>query len=190
MPFYLQVLEGKYAPLGLRVLVYNGDTDPSINSLAGLCVCVAPHASRTLQLSNSRFLSASCLSILVRSPPSHFRVSFHTCLFSLSLSRAHTLSRTLSDTHLLVSFSVATWRALSLSLTCPSVATWRRGLVPLTPLSPSLVSLTRTCASDTHLCRRCDAAENWTSVLGLSVSKPWRPWTIDACRSCFRLHTS
>ena len=41
MPFYLQVLEGKYAHLGLRVLVYNGDTDPSINSLAGMCVCVA-----------------------------------------------------------------------------------------------------------------------------------------------------
>ena len=34
MPFYLDVVEGKYASRGLRVLVYNGDTDPSINSLA------------------------------------------------------------------------------------------------------------------------------------------------------------
>ena len=34
MPFYIEVLEGKHAHLGLRVLVYNGDTDPSINSLA------------------------------------------------------------------------------------------------------------------------------------------------------------
>jgi hypothetical protein len=34
MPFYLDVLQGKYAAQALRVLVYNGDTDPSINSLA------------------------------------------------------------------------------------------------------------------------------------------------------------
>jgi serine carboxypeptidase-like clade 1 len=34
MPFYRDVMEGKHADKGLRVLVYNGDTDPSINSLA------------------------------------------------------------------------------------------------------------------------------------------------------------
>lgn len=34
MPFYLDVAAGKWAHKGLRVLVYNGDTDPSINPLA------------------------------------------------------------------------------------------------------------------------------------------------------------
>ena len=32
MPFYREVVVGKYASEGVRVLVYNGDTDPSINS--------------------------------------------------------------------------------------------------------------------------------------------------------------
>ena len=34
MPFYMDVAVGKFASRGLRVLVYNGDVDPSINSLA------------------------------------------------------------------------------------------------------------------------------------------------------------
>ena len=34
MPFYIDVAVGKFASRGLRVLVYNGDVDPSINSLA------------------------------------------------------------------------------------------------------------------------------------------------------------
>ena len=32
MPFYKDVAVGKYADLGVRVMVYNGDTDPGINS--------------------------------------------------------------------------------------------------------------------------------------------------------------
>ena len=32
MPFYADVAVGKYADLGIKVMVYNGDTDPGINS--------------------------------------------------------------------------------------------------------------------------------------------------------------
>eukprot|EP00521_Asterionellopsis_glacialis_P015876 CAMPEP_0195304506 /NCGR_PEP_ID=MMETSP0707-20130614/34575_1 /TAXON_ID=33640 /ORGANISM="Asterionellopsis glacialis, Strain CCMP134" /LENGTH=650 /DNA_ID=CAMNT_0040368335 /DNA_START=30 /DNA_END=1982 /DNA_ORIENTATION=- len=34
MPFYVEVAKGKYAKERVRVVVYNGDTDPSINSFA------------------------------------------------------------------------------------------------------------------------------------------------------------